>query len=231
MKKTNWQYLVDTILFLSIVGLVVIGFLLGFVIPKGPAAGESAKYFLGLHRHQWGDMHLYLGVVFTAMTFLHLVLGWGWIKGKTRQIFGQKWKPVLIAAPVVALATLTLLWIYFLESPNIYENHGRQANTSAAHPAQLVDGEYPPGAERWERPAEEHARERNAEVQTDILITGQMSLYEVERQTGVSAQALARKLGIPSGVLLDERLGWLKRQYGFTMQQVREAVSGSMIRD
>ena len=78
MKKTNWKYLVDTILFICIVGLAVIGFILGFVVPKGPAVSESAKYFLGLHRHQWGDIHLYLGILFTAMAILQLVLAWDW---------------------------------------------------------------------------------------------------------------------------------------------------------
>ena len=59
MKKTDWQYLVDTLLFLCIVGIVFIGFLMGLFLPQGPAAPESAKYFLGLHRHQWGNIHLY----------------------------------------------------------------------------------------------------------------------------------------------------------------------------
>ena len=52
MKKSDWQYLVDTLLFLSITGIAFIGFLMGLFLPKGPNAQESAKYFLGLHRHQ-----------------------------------------------------------------------------------------------------------------------------------------------------------------------------------
>ena len=74
MKKTDWQYLVDTLLFLCIVGIVFIGFLMGLVIPKGPTAQESAKYFLGLHRHQWGNIHFYLSITFTVLIIIHLIL-------------------------------------------------------------------------------------------------------------------------------------------------------------
>ncbi len=209
MKRTTWQYLVDTILFISVIGLVVIGFLLAFVIPKGPAASESAKYFLGIHRHGWGDIHLYFGITFTVMTVLHLILGWGWIKGKTRRIFGERWKAALISAPVVALAVLIALWAFLAAYPDPYEDYGRPAvarpgrATPAVHETPSTDGE--------------------------VLITGQMSLYDVERLTGISAQATARRLGISSGVSLNERLGRLRRRYAFTLQDVRNAVSDLMI--
>jgi hypothetical protein len=205
MKRTNWQYLVDTLLFISVIGLVVIGFLLAFVIPKGPVASESAKYFLGLHRHGWGDIHLYLGITFTAMTVLHLILGWSWIKGKTRQIFGDRWKAALISAPVVALAFLIAFWAFLAAYPDPYEALGRPAMarqegaTPIVHETPLTDGE--------------------------VLITGQMSLNDVERLTGISAQAVARRLGFSSAVSLDEPLGRLRRTYAFTLHDVRDAVS------
>lgn len=60
MKKSDWQYLVDTLLFICIIGIAFIGILMGLVLPRGPQASESAKYFLGLHRHQWGNIHFSL---------------------------------------------------------------------------------------------------------------------------------------------------------------------------
>ena len=68
MKKTDWQYLVDTLLFLCIVGIIFIGFLMGLVLPKGPTALESEKYFLRLHRHDWGNIHFYLSIAFTVLS-------------------------------------------------------------------------------------------------------------------------------------------------------------------
>ena len=87
MKKSDWQYLVDTFLFLSVVGIALIGFLMGLVIPKGPTAPESTKYFLGLHRHQWSNIHFYLSIAFVVFLIVHHVLSWKWIKNKSQQIF------------------------------------------------------------------------------------------------------------------------------------------------
>ena len=56
-------------------------------------------------------------------------------------------------------------------------------------------------------------------------INGRLSLREVGKMEGVSASALAGRLGVPSSVSLDERLGLLRRKYNFTMQDVRAAVS------
>ncbi len=98
MKKTTWKYLVDTLLFISITGIAFIGILMAFFLAEGPTsqARESEKYFLSLHRHQWGDIHLYLSLAFTALVVIHLILEWSWIKGETRQLFKKAWVPILV---------------------------------------------------------------------------------------------------------------------------------------
>lgn len=54
MRKNDWKYLFDALLFVDLCSLAVIGLLLAFVIPSGKAAPETAKFFMGLHRHHWG---------------------------------------------------------------------------------------------------------------------------------------------------------------------------------
>jgi hypothetical protein len=56
-------------------------------------------------------------------------------------------------------------------------------------------------------------------------INGRLSLADVERLTGVSADAIIKKLNLPAGTSKDERLGRLRRRYGFSIQQLRDAVS------
>lgn len=58
----------------------------------------------------------------------------------------------------------------------------------------------------------------------DVSIRGSMSLRDVEAATGVPAAYLMESLGLPSPVSADERLGPLKRRYGFDINVVREAV-------
>ncbi len=67
-----------------------------------------------------------------------------------------------------------------------------------------------------------------AEDTSGILITGRMTLYDIENETGVPARKIADKLGLPSNAPLNESLGRLRKRYLFTMQDVRDAVANLM---
>ena len=55
-------------------------------------------------------------------------------------------------------------------------------------------------------------------------ITGSMTLHEVEEQTGVPAAVILKGLGLPANLPADERLGRLRRQYGFEIHDIQEIV-------
>lgn len=42
--------------------------------------GEEGNDFLGLGRHDWGDLHFYAAIFFLLLLILHLYLHWAWIK-------------------------------------------------------------------------------------------------------------------------------------------------------
>lgn len=215
MKKTDWQYLVDTLLFICIVGIAIIGFLMGLVIPKGPKAAESAKYFLGLHRHQWGNIHFYLSIAFVTLIVLHLILSWSWIKGKARQIFNKIWATVLAFTVVLSLLVLFLFWILYPRRPGAYEDHGVRSYRRAKEIA-------------FEKKAPHEEKIFPDESQEHVAITGQMTLLDVEKSTGIPARKIADALGLPAKVSLDEPLGRLRKRHLFTMQQVRNIVTSLM---
>jgi len=56
-------------------------------------------------------------------------------------------------------------------------------------------------------------------------INGRLSLGDVQRLTGVPAGAIIKKLNLPANTSSNERLGHLRKRHGFSMQQVRDAVS------
>jgi hypothetical protein len=68
-------------------------------------------------------------------------------------------------------------------------------------------------------------RGRSSEDVSGILITGQMTLHDIERQTGISARVVADRLGLPRSASSEERLGRLRKSYRFTLQDVRDVVS------
>lgn len=58
----------------------------------------------------------------------------------------------------------------------------------------------------------------------DVSILGSMTLKEVENATGVPAGYIIESLNLPETISDEERLGSLKRRYGFEMNEVREIV-------
>jgi len=213
MKKTDWQYLIDTLLFLCIVGIVFIGFLMGLVIPKGPTALESAKYFLGLHRHQWGNIHFYLSIAFTILVVIHLVFSWSWIKGKSRQIFKKGWQSILILTALASILVLALFWAFYPRIPGAYEDHGVRAGAKAKQ--RNPSGEVLPVHE-------ETIYLEDGTVA--IVITGQTTLKQLAEATGIPLKDIIAELGLPVNISPDESLGRLRKHYPISIQGVRDTI-------
>ncbi|MGC8494178.1 MAG: DUF4405 domain-containing protein [Syntrophobacteraceae bacterium] len=108
MNRHLLKFCVDVLLFIDVCSIAAIGFLLAFVVPAG-RAGE--KYFLWLHRHDWGDIHLYLSVFLLVLLILHLWLNWAWITASTKAYMGEKWKQFLGWLACAWLAVLLVGWL------------------------------------------------------------------------------------------------------------------------
>lgn len=109
MRKNDWKYLIDALLFVDICSIAALGLLFAFVIPSGGGAGVS-KYFLGLHRHDWGDIHLYLSLFLLVLLILHIWLNWGWVINSTKSYFGERSKKVLWAISGAWIVVLVLAY-------------------------------------------------------------------------------------------------------------------------
>ena len=124
MKEPDWRYVVDALLFICLVGMVFIGILLGLVISEGPVSSGGSKYFLGLHRHQWGNIHAYLSIAFVVLMVIHLILSWKWITAKTRQIFKRRATPALIAIGALSFVVLFLFWAGTPKDADLFRSYG-----------------------------------------------------------------------------------------------------------
>jgi len=110
MKKNTLKYVLDILLFIQVCSVASVGILLGFIIPKGgPGPGE--KYFLGLHRSGWVNIHLYLSLIFLALLAGHLFLNWPWIVQSTKRVFGDKWRNAMLVISGGWMVLLVFVWI------------------------------------------------------------------------------------------------------------------------
>jgi hypothetical protein len=95
MKRTTWNFVLDSIGLLNLLLLAATGSIMRWVLPPGSGGGrgygfrggrgpgpggEQVKQLLGLGRHDWGDIHFTLALVFLGLILVHLVLHWTWIK-------------------------------------------------------------------------------------------------------------------------------------------------------
>jgi len=236
LTRTDWKYVVDTLMFLCMVGIVLIGLLMGFVIPEGRLGPGQSKFFLGVHRHQWGNIHLWLSLAFTALVVVHIVLAWGWFKGKAKGLFGKAWRPVLGLTLVAAVLIPVIFWLSLPKNDPAYAEFGEGRGQQAWGVASSD------GTSRWpvnqagekarvEAPVATHDPKgeavagRKEAASAETIISGRMTLREIEQKTGISAKDLAAKLGLPDDVSLDETLGHLRQVYGFNVRAVRDAAA------
>ena len=110
MKINMLKYVTDIALFIDMCSIAVIGLLLGFVIPQGRIP-TSGKYFLGLHRHQWGDIHFYLSLLLLILLVFHIWLNWTWVVNITRRYFGSRWRQFLFAISCGWIIVLFVGWL------------------------------------------------------------------------------------------------------------------------
>jgi len=85
MKRATLNASVDTIALLPFLVTAITGIIIWLYLPRGTqqaALGTIASHqtFFSIQRQVWLDVHLYLGLVFTALVTLHLVLHWYYIK-------------------------------------------------------------------------------------------------------------------------------------------------------
>jgi hypothetical protein len=159
-----------------------------------PPGSGHSSTLWGWNRHDWGQAHFWIAVGLLATLGLHLFLHWRWIVHVVRGRSPEKSGIRVAVATVAVLAVVVFALTPFL---------GRVERTSDARPgcgtAQPSDSDSP-------------------------RIDGSMTLVEIEARTGVPAEEILRELGLPSDLPADERLGRLRRAYGFEMHDVRDVV-------
>lgn len=106
MRKSEINFTIDIAAFLAFVFLISTGFLIYWILPAG--SGKLAIW--GMTRHDWGNIHFGIAVVFLTLIGVHIVLHWNWIKS---MIEGKKNKITKSTLRVV-FAIITVLIVIFL---------------------------------------------------------------------------------------------------------------------
>lgn len=125
MSKMKLNIWIDLLLLLCFSLVVGIGFLIKYVLISGQEIW--AKYgtqlhleFLGMDRHEWGNIHLICGAIMIVLLVLHVVYHWNLIKSMFAKFMGLS-GGALAGISVFLLICLSFILLPFFINPQVSE--------------------------------------------------------------------------------------------------------------
>lgn len=220
MKKSKINLIIDVIMFLLMMAIIGIGFLTKYVLLTGEEKwdkfGENLEfYYLELDRHQWNDLHFVFGLILIVLLVLHILLHWKMVVCIFLKMVPGKFSRRMIGFMLLIFSSVLVFFAYFAK-PEVEESlpHFRNRETvvlneKASKPEPIV-------TIREETEHHQHS--------SKIEIMGSMTLDEISQKYNVPCDHLKQKLGIPMNTSNTERLGRIRRNYGFTMSDIEEII-------
>ena len=244
MNKNRVHFLVDLLAYLAFLGLAATGLLLAYRLP----AGSGGAAVLGLTRHEWGDVHFCLAASLVALMALHVALHWRWVTNTFGALLtarvprrpgaGLGGTTALLVLGVATAALLAAPWLLGVEGAGrgrgagegrgagYRGGRGTGAESENAAPGHQAAADTASVESRPEHRAAGRgaATDRGAGARGSD-IRGSMTLAEAAATEGVDFRQLVAALNLPANTPGTARLGPLRQEHGFTMEDVRGAVS------
>ncbi len=112
MKRFFDNLLIDLAAGALMIGMLATGYILRFPLPPG---SNKDLTLWGLTRHQWGDVHFWIGLGLVAVILLHLCLHWQWVAiSVKRKLYRTKVAPgsALVSGLMTFLALAAVLVVF-----------------------------------------------------------------------------------------------------------------------
>jgi hypothetical protein len=203
-NKSNLNFVIDALMLLTICGIIGIGFMIKYVLLTGQQKWEEFganldQTLLGMDRHEWGSVHLYLGFVFLGMFVLHIIFHWNMIGCMYRRLINSIKVRRIVAVPFLSIC-LMIMVIPFALKPEMKVETGSDIESAPDH---------------------EH---RNRSERT-VDIRGYMTIADICSTHNIPSQILKEKLGLPPNALDNTRLNILRKHYNIRMSDIEKIIN------
>jgi len=195
MKRTTFNFVIDACSFCALSAMISSGLVLRYMLPRGSGRKESILLLWGFARHEWITFHFWAALVLIALLVVHLVLHWKWIVGIVTRASSPHSRARIILSLVILTVIVSAGISPFLSSVEKIPHHRSVGE----------------GGERLRIAGRIHLRHN-------------MTLEDIERETGTPVEVILRELGLPSNIAPDSHVGRLSRIYGFKLEQVHAIV-------
>lgn len=244
--KPKINLVIDGIMFIVIMAVAGLGFMMKWILLPGHKINEvygtnTDLLFWGMDRHQWGAIHLYLALFLVFLLVLHLVLHWDMIVTIFRQMIPSRRTRIVFAVVLGALGIFLALSPLNI-NPDVVPLERSYRNRVPERSVADISGSEETLSEKKvdiTRGSKEAVVQQPAETSSEsgissddhkhlhaaqVDIDGTMTLGEISEKYGLKVDELAKVINVPLHYS-NERLGRLKRMYGFDLDDLREFVS------
>lgn len=235
--KSKLNLGIDLIMFLLMMPIAGIGILIKYVLIPGYERNliydaNTDLSFWGLTRHQWGSIHFAFSIALMILLVLHLFLHWRMIVGTFRKMIPNR-SMRTVSAMLITFSAVILISFPLLVTPEMSQKEALHRN--GKHPVgvehasdvnrKMIQNDSAQMVHQTKRDNESIHKEGKAHAGTDenYEIYGSLTLQFVAEKYSVPVSVIAADIKVPASKA-GERLGRLKKNYLFTMDDVRECI-------
>lgn len=232
--KSKLNLSIDILLLLLMMPIAGIGFLMKYVLVSGiqrnPIYGNHVDLeFWGLSRHEWGTLHLILSFTFLALLILHIYFHWNLIVCIFKRMIPDKALRIVSTVLLIILCLLMFSFPLFVKPEIVAKEVFHQNRNNKSHSESPVLREVDEGSDTavfktHKQEIQINEKTHNQHANEEYEVNGSETLQFVADKYNVPASKIAADLKVPEN-MTGEKLGRLKKQYSFTMDDVRNSIS------
>lgn len=124
ISRNTLNLTIDIALLVFLLAIACIGFMMKYTLLSGQDrlmiyGSRTDLAVLGITKHQWGDIHLILSLIFMALLLLHIILHWSCIESFFRRIIPSVMARTIIAILAVLIILIALAGPFFIKPRQI----------------------------------------------------------------------------------------------------------------
>lgn len=215
--------IIDIAMFVLMLLLIAVGVLIRYALISGAERwvkyGKNVELTVGgMDRHEWGLIHLIIGILLIVLLIFHLVFHWSQMISMLKRLLPNT------SVRVTVISSLLIIGVFIIASPILLPPKIGETISGYNNSLRHSDGyhETKEHSHAQENIAENHSLHKNEE--NKLNIRGYNTLSEIAGQYNVPVEKLKAQLQIPGSISNNEKLGQLRRSYKFTMGDVENAV-------
>lgn len=234
-SKSKINLIIDAIMLILLMIVAGLGLLIKYVLVPGFKRqilydSDVELYYMGLTRHEWGSIHLWLSLIFIALMLIHIILHWKMITCIFKQMVSGKVSRTIIAILVAIISLFFALTPFFI-NPEVVpfeKKHINNHEISAAVKESVPDDkttDYIDNSNLAKTEVIKTNKEKSGSgnMHDEIDVSGFMTLNEVAEKYSIPVNELTKALNIPAEASL-EKIGRLKKRYEFEMEDLKDII-------